>query len=64
MERQELIDFIILNGTENDKAVDLQELSDFQLRSIAQRIISETRLKTTWFEGGPAGKENLAAKTT
>lgn len=45
MERQELIDFILLNGTEKDKAIDLQELSDFQLRSIVQRIISENRLK-------------------
>lgn len=45
MERRELIAFVIKNGTEKDK-IDLLKLTDFQLRTIVQRLISEKRLSS------------------
>lgn len=43
MEKQNLIEFVQKHGTDKDKA-DLQKISDFQLRSVAQRLQSECRV--------------------
>lgn len=45
MEKQNLIEFVKNNGTHNDK-VNLLKLSDFQLRSVVQRLISEKRVSS------------------